>query len=138
MKTLQDVQECYDMYENAKNATKTLLLSCVQERDGIRNLWLAMMRSTRWKIFETAWFLQKSQKPAACLSGAVSASTLSSLLGSREVPWTPMSKTEAQRVMRDLAEGEKIRKHLGACIGNLTPPEAGQYLLLECRPVATS
>ena len=27
-----------------------------------------------------------------------------------------MSKTEARRVMRDLAKGEKIRKHLGACI----------------------
>ena len=77
--------------------------------------------------------------PEICLSGAASASTLSPLLlDSREVTWTPMSKTEAQRVMRDLAEGEKIKKHLGACIGSSTPPEAGQYLLLECRPVATS
>ena len=73
---------------------------------------------------------EASRLPEICLSGAASASTLSPLLGSRKVTWTPMSKTEARRVMRDLAKGEKIREHLGACIGSSTPPEAGQYLLL--------
>ena len=40
-----------------ENATKTLLLSCVQEHDWIRNLRLATMRSTRWKVFGTTRFL---------------------------------------------------------------------------------